>query len=452
MSCRDRRRAFNLAFWLERKEFITIRVQEPFLHNRDSWRPYISYEIFLHTNSISFTRKTSRVRRRFSEFVWLRQKMMKNASMITVPRLPPKDLFFNCWCDDEIEERRKGLQTFLNKVVEIAPLLADSLLHLFLQSALSRQEMEGCAMGRTPYSVSQAVRFRCGVPGHDGDDGEGGATVAIVPLKKWQVLEYGDWFVIEELEPFEFPPSHPLEVVEEEEEQEEKKQEKEVEEEEEERDEAIEDDDEDDEDGTAVPIVKKRSTQKDRSASSCSSGVSVDSVSSSCSPPALPGGGEATTRRVALGLQPREENVGGDGDGGDDDYNGGGSGNGDIGDGGDVSNVGDSSDGGDVADVGDGGDDGEVGDVGKSDGGNGDMGNVGNSDGGGNDDDNNGGGSGNGDIGDGGDVSNVGDSSGDNDGDADGSEPAESSPENRDHGESVDTSDSAVSGNAASLL
>ncbi|XP_032821470.2 uncharacterized protein LOC116948668 isoform X1 [Petromyzon marinus] len=412
------------------QEFIMIRVQEPFLHNSDSWRPYISYEIFLHTNSISFTRKTSRVRRRFSEFVWLRQKMMKNASMIAVPRLPPKDLFFNCWCDDEIEERRKGLQTFLNKVVEIAPLLADSLLHLFLQSTLSRQDMEGCAMGRTPYSVSQAVRFRCGVPGADGDDG---ATAAIVPLKKWQVLEYGDWFVIEELEPFEFPPNHPLEMVKEEEEeqqeeqqqQQEKREEKEAEEE---RDEAIEDDDEDYEDGTAVPIVKKRSTQKDRSASSCSSGVSVDSVSSSCSPPALPGDGEAT-RRVALAPRPRE-NVGGDG--GDDDMTG------DVGD-----------DGNDNA-----GDDGEVGDVGKSDGGNGDIGNVGNGDGGGDDDDNNniGGGSGNGDIGDGGDVSNVGDSSGDNDGDADGLEPAESSPESRANGESVDTSDSAVSGNAASLL
>ncbi|XP_061874633.1 sorting nexin-11 isoform X2 [Colius striatus] len=109
------------------------------------------------TNSKAFTAKTSCVRRRYREFVWLRRQLQKNAGLVPVPELPGKSTFFVGSTDEFIEKRRQGLQQFLEKVVQNVVLLSDSRLHLFLQSKLSLPEIEACVQGQGPQTVTEAI-------------------------------------------------------------------------------------------------------------------------------------------------------------------------------------------------------------------------------------------------------------------------------------------------------
>ncbi|XP_078109254.1 sorting nexin-10B isoform X1 [Sander vitreus] len=151
----------SLAFSMQ--QVISVWVRDPRLRKNDFWHAYIDYEICLHTNSLCFTKKISSVRRRYSEFVWLRQKLQANSQlMLQLPELPPKNPFFSLNSAQQITERMKGLQTFLEQILQSPQLLSDSCLHLFLQSQLSPSKMEACAAGRTHYSVAQAVQH-CGL-------------------------------------------------------------------------------------------------------------------------------------------------------------------------------------------------------------------------------------------------------------------------------------------------
>ncbi|KAK9957764.1 hypothetical protein ABG768_011983 [Culter alburnus] len=143
-----------------KKEFVSVWVRDPQVHKEDFWHAYISYEICLHTNSMCFRKKTSCVRRRYSEFVWLRQKLQNNALLIELPKLPPWNPFFNLNNDIQITQRMQGLQQFLEAVLQTPLLLSDSRLHLFLQSQLSIAKMDACARGLTHYTVAQAIQ-RC---------------------------------------------------------------------------------------------------------------------------------------------------------------------------------------------------------------------------------------------------------------------------------------------------
>lgn len=140
----------------EEDEFVAVRVQDPRVQNEGSWNSYVDYKIFLHTNSKAFTAKTSCVRRRYSEFAWLRKKLQKNAGLVPVPDLPGKS-FFSFSNEDFLEARRKGLQVFLDKVVHMTVCLSDSQLHLFLQTQLPVGHIQDCVQGHTPYSVMDAI-------------------------------------------------------------------------------------------------------------------------------------------------------------------------------------------------------------------------------------------------------------------------------------------------------
>ncbi|TRZ00339.1 hypothetical protein DNTS_002861 [Danionella cerebrum] len=140
----------------EPDEFIAVRVQDPRVQNEGSWSSYVDFKIFLHTNSKAFTAKTSCVRRRYSEFVWLKKKLQKNAGLVPVPDLPKKSIF-SFINDDFIERRRKGLQSFLDKVLHMTVCLSDSQLHLFLQTQLPVKHIEDCVQGHTPFTVTEAI-------------------------------------------------------------------------------------------------------------------------------------------------------------------------------------------------------------------------------------------------------------------------------------------------------
>uniref|UniRef100_A0A8C1R5F3 Sorting nexin 10a n=1 Tax=Cyprinus carpio TaxID=7962 RepID=A0A8C1R5F3_CYPCA len=148
-------------------EFISVWVRDPQVHKEDFWHTLnfffdrcYSCINFFSTNSMCFQKKTSCVRRRYSEFVWLRQKLQNNALLIELPKLPPGNPFFNLNSDFQITQRMRGLQQFLEAVLQTPLLLSDSLLHLFLQSPLSIAKMDACAQGQTHYTVAQAIQ-RC---------------------------------------------------------------------------------------------------------------------------------------------------------------------------------------------------------------------------------------------------------------------------------------------------
>ncbi|KAK7886243.1 hypothetical protein WMY93_025864 [Mugilogobius chulae] len=99
-----------------KQQAISVWVRDPRIQKNDFWHAYIDYEICLHTDSVCFTKKMSSVRRRYSEFVWLRQKLEANSLlMIKLPELPPKNPFFSLNNARQISERMKGLQRFLEQ-------------------------------------------------------------------------------------------------------------------------------------------------------------------------------------------------------------------------------------------------------------------------------------------------------------------------------------------------
>ncbi|XP_034985177.1 sorting nexin-10 isoform X1 [Zootoca vivipara] len=146
----------------EKQEFVTVLVRDPRIKKEDSWHSHIDYEIFIHTNSMCFTRKTSCVRRRFREFVWLRQRLQSNAALIQLPELPARTPFFNTNNPQHVDQRRQGLQQFLQKILQNPLLLSDSRLHLFVQTQLNPEDIEACVSGHTKYSVADAIHeFAC---------------------------------------------------------------------------------------------------------------------------------------------------------------------------------------------------------------------------------------------------------------------------------------------------
>ncbi|KAJ8290672.1 hypothetical protein GJAV_G00016170 [Gymnothorax javanicus] len=146
---------------LMRQEFVSVWVRDPQVQREDFWHAYIDYEICIHTNSMCFTKKISCVRRRYSEFVWLRQRLQENALLGDLPKLPPRNPFFSLNSSEQVNQRMKGLQEFLDAILQNPLVLSDSCLHLFLQSQLSINKMEACATGQTRFSVDQAIRC-CG--------------------------------------------------------------------------------------------------------------------------------------------------------------------------------------------------------------------------------------------------------------------------------------------------
>uniref|UniRef100_A0A3Q0QWX8 Sorting nexin 10a n=1 Tax=Amphilophus citrinellus TaxID=61819 RepID=A0A3Q0QWX8_AMPCI len=144
------------------QEFIRVCVRDPRLHKDDLWHTHVDYEISLHTNCMCFRKKTSSVRRRYSEFVWLRHCLEQNAFIIELPKLPPWNPFFSLKNTEQVIQRMKGLQKFLEIVLHTPLLLSDSRLHLFLQSDLTITKIEKCALGKTRYTVAEAIQHSRG--------------------------------------------------------------------------------------------------------------------------------------------------------------------------------------------------------------------------------------------------------------------------------------------------
>jgi len=122
--------------------FLEIDIINPMTHGLGNKR-YTDYEVRLRTNLPVFRVKESSVRRRYSDFEWLRGELERD-SKIVVPPLPSKawkrQLPFRSdegiYDDDFIEERRKGLEIFVNKIAGHPLAQNEKCLHLFLQEPI----------------------------------------------------------------------------------------------------------------------------------------------------------------------------------------------------------------------------------------------------------------------------------------------------------------------------
>ncbi|XP_077977402.1 sorting nexin-12-like [Glandiceps talaboti] len=119
--------------------FLEIDVCNPETHGFAKKR-YTDYEVRMRTNLPVFKLKESSVRRRYSDFEWLRVELERD-SKIVVPPLPGKawkrqlpfrgdDGIFE---EDFIEERRQGLEAFINRVAGHPLAQNERCLHMFLQ-------------------------------------------------------------------------------------------------------------------------------------------------------------------------------------------------------------------------------------------------------------------------------------------------------------------------------
>lgn len=120
--------------------FLEIDVVNPLTSMTAGKKRYTDYEVRMRTNLPVFKVKESSVRRRYSDFEWLRNELERD-SKIVVPPLPGKawkrqmpfrsdDGIFD---ENFIEERRKGLEQFVNKIAGHPLAQNERCLHMFLQ-------------------------------------------------------------------------------------------------------------------------------------------------------------------------------------------------------------------------------------------------------------------------------------------------------------------------------
>lgn len=112
--------------YAEPENFLEVEVRNPKTHipNGSNTRGmFTDYEIVCRTNLPSFHVRVSRVRRRYSDFEFFRKCLLKELSLysnhpkVAIPHLPGKILLSNRFNDDVIEERRQGLNKWVQAVV-----------------------------------------------------------------------------------------------------------------------------------------------------------------------------------------------------------------------------------------------------------------------------------------------------------------------------------------------
>jgi len=106
-------------------EYITVSLSEPITMEENGKKTYTTYKVTTVTTFPEYKNKEFSVRRRYSEFAWLRnhlkEKLNERGKRLTLATLPGNtfgSLLGTTRYDDEfVEERRKGLEEFINSVV-----------------------------------------------------------------------------------------------------------------------------------------------------------------------------------------------------------------------------------------------------------------------------------------------------------------------------------------------
>ncbi|XP_025082591.1 sorting nexin-11-like isoform X2 [Pomacea canaliculata] len=109
---------------------------------------FVTYEIAFETCDTAFRVKKSRVRRRYSDFIWLRNHLKEVDKWRSPPSLPPKNYFLTHPSEEFIERRSTGLQKWIVEVVSHPMYLSSMALHLFLQTELPLAKIEEYLSGK----------------------------------------------------------------------------------------------------------------------------------------------------------------------------------------------------------------------------------------------------------------------------------------------------------------
>jgi len=130
--------------YAEPANFLEIDVVEAKTTVVNGKNAFTDYEVKVRTNLPVFRLKESSVRRRYSDFDWLRSEL-ERSSKIMVPKLPDKAMMRQMpwvsekdgmFAPDFVEERRDGLEVFLNKVAGHPLAQKEKCLHMFLLDEL----------------------------------------------------------------------------------------------------------------------------------------------------------------------------------------------------------------------------------------------------------------------------------------------------------------------------
>ncbi|XP_031559150.1 uncharacterized protein LOC116295475 [Actinia tenebrosa] len=142
---------------MDNDELISVEVRNPRTHLKRRWTSFTDYEIVISTNSMAFALQQSKVRRRFSEFEWLRRTLAKNSSISTTPPPLPNKRVLGRFNQDFLEKRRAALEEFLTKVINTTFHLSELAVHLFLQSSLTTKEIERVLEGKDQRDVAELI-------------------------------------------------------------------------------------------------------------------------------------------------------------------------------------------------------------------------------------------------------------------------------------------------------
>ncbi|XP_057549588.1 sorting nexin 1-like [Amaranthus tricolor] len=121
--------------------FLSVSVSDP-VKLGNGVQSYISYRVFTKTNLPDYQGPEKNVVRRYSDFVWLRDRLFERYKGIFIPQLPEKSAVEKFRFSAEfIEMRRQGLDIFVNRIASHPQLRQSDDLRLFLQAEEETMEL-----------------------------------------------------------------------------------------------------------------------------------------------------------------------------------------------------------------------------------------------------------------------------------------------------------------------
>ncbi|GBG61408.1 hypothetical protein CBR_g20439 [Chara braunii] len=117
------------------EELLEITVADP-VKQGDGVQAYVSYRVNTKTNLPNYRRKEFSVIRRFSDFLWLHERLTETHRGVIIPPLPEKNVVEKFrFSADFIDMRRQALDMFINRVAAHPLLRQSSDLQLFLEAS-----------------------------------------------------------------------------------------------------------------------------------------------------------------------------------------------------------------------------------------------------------------------------------------------------------------------------
>lgn len=144
---------------LSSEPILEIQITDP-VKQGDGVQAYVSYRVSLKTNMPQYRYSTSFVIRRFSDFLWLHDRLAEQNKGIIIPPLPEKNVVEKFrFSADFIEARRRALNSFLNRVAAHPQLRFSTDLQLFLEASEDVWTIQTARTGDTSLFLGTTGNF-----------------------------------------------------------------------------------------------------------------------------------------------------------------------------------------------------------------------------------------------------------------------------------------------------